>query len=91
MRKAGLQARYGRSFAGADFRRPFLPYSRPYKISLSLSLMGTDEGREHLVLESATLLETEPLFVSISNLAAKGAALFFLFSRIDSRFASWKG
>ena len=53
--------------------------------------MGTDEGREHLVLESATLLETEPLFVSISNLAAKGAALFFLFSRIDSRFASWKG
>ena len=52
---------------------------------------GAGEGLEHLVIESATLLETELLFVSISNLAAAGVTVFLLFSRIDSRFASWKG
>lgn len=76
-----------------------LPYIfAAFKIAASLSLVGavvaefygSDRGLGYLVIISATQLQTDLLFVSISVLAVIGVALFAIFGRMEQVFAKWQ-
>lgn len=71
-----------------------LPYIfAAFKIAASLSLVGavvgefygSDRGLGYLVISSATQLQTDLLFVSITVLAVLGVTLFTFFGRLEAR------
>lgn len=67
-----------------------------FRIASSLSIVGavvaefygSDRGLGYLVITSATQLQTDLLFVSITVLAALGIGCFALFGYIERRFGS---
>jgi ABC-type nitrate/sulfonate/bicarbonate transport system permease component len=73
-----------------------LPYIfAAFKISASLSLVGavvaefygSDRGLGFLVITSATQLQTDLLFVSITVLAVLGVCLFAIFGQLEKAFS----
>lgn len=69
-----------------------------FRIAASLSLVGavvaefygSDRGLGFLVITSATQLQTDLLFVSISVLAVLGVSLFAAFGRAERAFSKWQ-